>query len=34
LAVFSGIHGAGGAVGGLLGVMLIKAMEARNINHM
>lgn len=34
LIVFAGIHGAGGAIGGLLGVTLIKALEARNINHM
>ena len=30
--VFSGIHGVGGAIGSVLGVLLIKAMEARNIN--
>jgi len=30
--VFSGIHGAGGAIGSALGVLLIKALEARNIN--
>ena len=34
IIVFAGIHGAGGAIGGFLGILLIKAMEARNINHM
>ena len=32
ILVFSGIHGAGGAIGGVLGMLLIKSMEARNIN--
>ena len=32
LLFFSAIHGAGGVIGSALGVLVIKAMEARNIN--
>ncbi len=34
LIMFSAIHGAGGIIGSVLGVLVIKAMEARNINPM